>query len=228
LIRASTLSSGSAGNSILVDIDDTCILLDAGLPIKTLKSRLKGVAYSIDDIKHVFFSHDHQDHYRDDTNNALGLDGYSADKENFKISFFKLHHDAPCRGYRVEDQTGNVLVYITDTGHMPADTYRFLRGANIIILEFNHEVDMLEKCEYSSDLKERIAENHLSNEQAHDLIASTGSDNLKHLFCHHLSSKNNTPETVEFAARSALHECGSSAEVIVCNQDKPSRVVTVI
>ena len=230
MLRTTILSSGSLGNSILVEVNGICILLDAGLSVKTLKARLESVAYSIDDIVFVYYSHSHSDHFIEKTDSYVSLIGTKIiDENDLKISCFDLHHDVPCRGYRVEDNSGNVLVYITDTGNIPAEVYPMLRGANIMILEFNYESDMLNLNEiYSSDLKERIAENHLSNEQAHGLIASMGSDNLKYLFCHHLSSKNNTHELVEFAARSALHDCDSSAEVIVCQQDKATNVVTIM
>jgi len=240
MIKCAVLGSGSKGNSIYVDVDGIKILLDAGLNYKTTKARLDDINKIVSDITYLFITHEHGDHIAsekqmvkkhrcsvfservgDITHGEKIFLGAGAE-----IIPFRLDHDEPCHGFRVNDADGNSLVYVTDTGSIPCDSLEFMLDPNILIVETNHDMDMVYDGPYPDDLKERVLETHLENLQAHELIEAVAWEGLEYVVCHHLSEKNNSEKFARYEAESALKEF-KTCEVIVAKQNEVSKLMTV-
>ncbi|MDR1101717.1 MAG: MBL fold metallo-hydrolase [Clostridiales bacterium] len=122
--------------------------------------------------------------------------GDEVDFGAFCAKSFRTPHDAAQPvGYRFELGAKSVVV-ATDIGHVSAEVEENIYGADVALLESNHDIDMLEQGEYPPYLKLRIlGENgHLSNRAAAGIAAKMVKSGTSHLILGHLSEKNNTPE----------------------------------
>ncbi|MEE8466833.1 MAG: MBL fold metallo-hydrolase [Planctomycetota bacterium] len=132
-------------------------------------------------------------------------------------------HDCdPTVAFRLEHES-RVLVILTDLGHPSREVARALRGAHVLILEFNHDQRMLAEGPYPAPLKRRVSgdRGHLSNEQAAVMLMALAGPELHTLVLAHLSATNNTPEMALEAARGALSRAGlEQVEVLVASQDE--------
>ena len=135
----------------------------------------------------------------------------------------KLPHDAdPTVAFRVE-HAGRVCVVLTDMGKPEPGATARLSGAHVLVLEFNHDLDLLRAGPYPPALQRRIRGNagHLSNEQAAVVLKALAGPELHTLILAHLSSSNNTPELALAAAQGALAELGrTDVRVLVASQDE--------
>lgn len=126
-------------------------------------------------------------------------------------TFFEVPHDAPTFGVRVSDGV-RAAALATDLGEVSAEVFRWMRGADAVVLEANHETEWLRRGPYSMDLKRRISSSrgHLSNEQAAEAALALAPYGLKDVVLAHLSEKNNSPAracgTVSRTLRQAGHE----------------------
>ncbi|HZC19449.1 MAG TPA: MBL fold metallo-hydrolase, partial [Rubrobacteraceae bacterium] len=118
-------------------------------------------------------------------------------------------HDAPTYGLRITDGE-RVGALATDLGEVEPETLRFLRGADAVVLESNHDPDWLRRGPYSADLKRRVASarGHLSNRQAAEAACVLAPHGLKDLVLAHLSKTNNSPARACGTVRKALKEAG--------------------
>ena len=129
---------------------------------------------------------------------------------NFRITPFDVPHDSrDCVGYVVEAD-GVRFCLVTDVGHV-TDTIREQVGlANYLVLESNHDVNMLLMGKYSAFLKDRISSDkgHLNNEQAAYLLAESATPQLRHVWLCHLSEENNHPVLARKTAEAVLRQHG--------------------
>lgn len=136
--------------------------------------------------------------------------GVTLEIGNFRITPFDVPHDSrDCVGYVVQAD-GVRFCLITDVGHV-TDTIREQVGqANYLVLESNHDVNMLFMGKYSAYLKERISsdEGHLNNEQAAKLLAEYATPQLRHVWLCHLSEENNHPVLARKTAEAVLRQHG--------------------
>ena len=222
------LASGSSGNSYLVKSESTSILVDAGISGKKILERLKyfGVSGCPEG---VLITHEHSDHIQGlpalmkrgvcvyangGTARAIpeclrpGLFTQINTGEKFyigdiEVSSFSVSHDAaePV-GFSFEKE-GACISIITDTGYVTDDCYRYMRKADILVLESNHDESMLRIGRYPWFLKQRILSRsgHLSNEAAAEAVAQIlledslgGEVKYRKLLLAHLSKENNFPE----------------------------------
>ena len=132
---------------------------------------------------------------------------------DFRITAFGVPHDSSdCVGYKIEAD-GTVFCLITDVGHVTEEMCNVVGCANYIVLEANHDVDMLNMGPYPAYLKGRIKgdNGHLSNEAGAHLIAEHAGGTLRHLWLCHLSEENNHPELVRKTYDKVLSEYGIRA-----------------
>lgn len=134
-----------------------------------------------------------------------------------------LPHDCdPTVAFRLE-QEGRVACVLTDIGRPDPEVARQLAGAHLLLLEFNHDPEMMRTGPYPPVLQRRITggRGHLSNEQAAEMLRLLAGPELHTLVLAHLSRKNNTPELALAAARGALAELGrDDVRVLVASQDE--------
>ena len=221
MLKISPLFSGSKGNCTLIQSDNANILLDAGFNYRAIVQALFARGLTPTDIDAIVISHEHGDHV-----NALPtwskcahtpvyaphlIASYLQQKMcvtdvrpitcDFKIGdviveSYQCSHDArACYGYRF-CCGAHYFACVTDTGCIGNTLIDFLAPCSAIMLESNHDVDMLLKGEYSYPLKRRILSDygHLSNVQASEILSKLIGTQVKNVILAHLSEKNNTRE----------------------------------
>lgn len=148
--------------------------------------------------------------------------GPREERDPVRVRAVPLPHDAePTVAFRLE-HAGRCAVVLTDCGHPRHDLAGPLRGAHVIVLEFNHDRELLLSGSYSDALKRRVAgdRGHLSNDQACELLRGLAGPELHTLVLAHLSAENNRPLLALGAAKEALAELGlGHVEVLVAGQD---------
>ncbi len=232
-------------------IGERCLLVDAGLPPRHLTERLRLAGVPFRGIDHILVSHAHLDHARSAGViarrhaatvhcPAAMLDQRSVRRAPRQVALhiasprplgpgaagptytpIELPHDcAPTVAYRIE-AGGRRLVILTDMGRPDETVARQLRGAHVLLLEFNHDAHMLATGPYAPNLRARIAgdRGHLSNEQAAAMLRRLAGPELHTLILGHLSAHNNTPELAQEAAREVLGDLGlSQVRILVAQQ----------
>ena len=228
-LQFSVLSSGSSGNATYIEAGGRGFLIDAGLSCRRLRVLLARIGRNLDDVQAIFLTHAHADH-------TGGLRSFLREREvplyaapgvaehvgttlipsdeplelgSISATFFEVPHDSPTYGLRVSDGE-RATALATDLGEIAPETLHFLRGADALVLEANHDPDWLRNGPYSADLKRRVASanGHLSNHQAAEAVLALASHGLKDLVLAHLSEKNNSPVRATGTVRNALKAAG--------------------
>ena len=230
-LRFALLGSGSRGNGLLVECGQTTILVDCGFTLKETERRLARLGRSADRLCAILVTHEHGDHVdgvgplarkyeipvwlTNGTHAALGVTQTNrlpqcrrfSGEEDFSIDEITVHpytvpHDArePCQF--VFSGGTRRLGLLTDAGHITAHIETQLSGCDALVLECNHDSDMLAEGPYSDSLKKRVGGplGHLNNDSAAALLACLDTTRLQHIVAAHLSEKNNT----HWLVRSAL------------------------
>lgn len=207
------LASGSKGNATFIYENGCGILIDCGISRKQLLYRLNEIGFSEHDIKYVFLTHDHYDHYKNihifDKNivysakkNIKDLDDehtlipYTYQQfDVFNVFTLKVSHDAsdPIGFIFKTDET---LLYMTDTGYVSFKNREYMHNLDYYIIESNHDIEMLMNTKRPLFLKNRILndEGHLSNEYSAQLMSEVIGENTKEIVLAHLSEEANTKE----------------------------------
>ena len=229
------LASGSAGNCIWLGTDKTALLIDAGISIKNLKNKLNAIGESIERLSAICLTHEHTDHAHGaialcqqykiplyatrGTINAIGSLGKAPpDIHPFQanhpfpvgdvlVEAFSISHNAvdPV-GFTVKSAEGVRVGILLDTGTVTNQMLQSLRCCDALVLEANHDEELLNNSPLPQDLKERIsgAFGHLSNDQAAELLTRLKGSRLKQVFLVHLFEPYNSPELAVHAVRRAL------------------------
>lgn len=235
-MRASlrVLASGSSGNALLVRIGATRLLVDAGLPYPVLAARLAASGAPIGELDAVLVSHEHADHARAlpelrarhpdvpvlatagtarqaRRDLGIGLEGAIRDGaaltvgDAMVVPFAVPHDAAEPVGFRFE-RGDFALAVATDLGEAPPTVQDAFAGCRAIVLEANHDEELLARGPYPPFLKRRVASRrgHLSNDQAARLLRAVAGPWLRHVTLAHASAANNSPERALAAAAAAL------------------------
>lgn len=251
-MRVCLLASGSKGNSIFIETDESRILIDAGLSAREIEKRLAAVSIEAADIDAIFISHEHTDHVRGvipfsnrfktpvfvhhmtrravpDTKRLKVHQefdsGASFELKDMIITPFPLAHDAVAPvGFTIKTIHGKIGV-ATDLGIATRLVAEQLKNSRILVLESNHDEEMLRDGPYPWVLKQRIRSRHghLSNKSSAELLTNLLWENLEAVFLAHLSEQNNCPGLAEKEARQVLDKNGCCSPLLVVGrQDSPS------
>lgn len=233
-MRVCLLASGSRGNAALIEADGCRLLIDAGLSAREIDRRLATLELTGDDIHAILVSHEHHDHTSGigpmarryqlpvfiDTETVkqlpkLGkIDDLRLFEAGDRLSFngldidtFSTAHDAvnPV-GFTVASGEGRVG-FATDLGLPTRLVAEHLRDCRVLIMEANHDEQMLLDGPYPWHLKQRIRGRlgHLSNADAIRLLREVSWDGLEALFLAHLSDENNCPNLLEKMVEESLN-----------------------
>lgn len=245
MLELCTLFSGSSGNCVYVSDGKTRLLVDCGVSGKKIETGLQEIGVNPREIDGVLMTHEHSDHiasvgilhrrYHWDIY-ANSLTWEAAESVVGKVdpsclhffcnSFqvgeicvtpFSIPHDAADPvGYCFQKGTSRVTV-ATDLGIITPELQCCLMGSDVILLEANHDEEMLKMGPYPYSLKRRILGNsgHLSNENAGNLCACLAKSGTKEILLGHLSIHNNIPELAYQTVLSVLQEHGLPEEVTV-------------
>jgi len=255
-----TLCSGSKGNCALLTSENTVVLIDLGISLQALEKALEERKIKAEKIDGVFITHEHSDHisgaeafskkYRKPifvhkngfletakklywSNHYLTHFDGGFDFKNLHVSTYRCSHDsAYCCGYKFSDgKTG--IATATDLGYADNTFMDFVSGCKLVLLESNHDEDMLKNGPYPPILKRRVggSRGHLSNRQAAELVVKMHSVGVKRVLLGHLSQNNNTPELAFYTTVQKLKENGivESVDITVdmVTQDSKSEVYRV-
>jgi phosphoribosyl 1,2-cyclic phosphodiesterase len=245
------LASGSSGNAYLLQTGRTRLLFEAGLPLPTLHRCLEAEEVAPGSLSAVLISHEHRDHCLSARELAedygvpvfgnvemlraaglIELPGagiIDMDRPmligDVEVSCFPVSHDAvrPV-GFRVEVQD-RVIVLATDLGRATPELAEAVAEADLVVLEANHDPDMLARSRYPYHLRRRVASptGHLSNGQAAAILVDHVKSEHVDVWLAHLSRENNTPTLATRTVRRALTAAGLGAvSVAVALRDRPS------
>jgi len=256
VLRFSVLASGSGGNACYVETNGARILIDAGLSCREMERRLTAVGASATRLDGIVVTHEHQDHIRgagpmarrynlplyinsgtlENGQKTLGRlpqlrlmeTGGSLTINDLLIETFTKCHDAADPVGIVLSSNGTRIGFATDLGRSTRLAEERLKGCQALILEFNHDPDMLDEGPYPLYLKRRIKgpDGHLSNRQGGELLAAVSHADLRLVVLAHLSKINNDPEKARKEATRVLGACGlGAAGIWVGEQDAPGPMI---
>ncbi len=233
MLRFRIIGSGSSGNCSLVSSGNTHILIDCGLPLKHIAAALQDTGLTPHDLSGVLISHEHTDHigklptllrrFRTPvlatvkTAGEIKTNGQPADFHYFKmgepfavgdleICAFPISHDATePSGFIIRHQ-GVQLAHVTDLGCMTELVRQRLRDSHAIVIESNHDEEMLKIGPYPWPLKQRVMSRigHLSNRELAEFLSKDFDGIAREIILAHLSLKNNHPEIARLSAEDAL------------------------
>lgn len=238
MIKFCPIVSGSEGNSVYIGTEYTNILIDAGLSGKRIEEGLKQIDVLAETIDGIFVTHEHADHIQgvgvlsrrydlpifatEGTWNAMDCILGNISRKNRKIIYsgekmefndliinpFSISHDAaePV-GYSV--LAGNIKMAVaTDMGHVTDIVKEGVADSDILLVESNHDIDMLQNGSYPYYLRQRILSDrgHLSNDTAGGLLSEMVTSRLKHVFLGHLSNENNRPDLAYKTVEELLYQ----------------------
>jgi len=233
-MRFALFGSGSKGNATLVEHGQTRLLVDCGFSVRELERRMARLGVSGDSLSAILLTHEHNDHvggagalarkYRLPVWLTAGTAKAAAPRlgelpehrelnchsefaiGDLSVTPFPVPHDArePCQ-FTFSDGARR-LGLLTDTGRGTQHIETQLNGCDALILESNHDTEMLRNGPYPPRLQQRIGGGlgHLSNDQAAALLQRLDTSALQHLVAAHLSETNNLPELALQALSTAL------------------------
>ncbi|MCL2873050.1 MAG: MBL fold metallo-hydrolase [Betaproteobacteria bacterium] len=238
-MRFASLGSGSKGNALLVEAGNTCVMIDCGFGLYDTVRRLQRLAVEPECLAAVFITHEHTDHVRGvatfaakfripvwmsyGTQTALNdklekldtlhtFDSHATiNLGDLQVQALPVPHDAREPVQFIVSDGAHRLVTLTDIGASTTHIEAQISGCDALVLECNHDLDLLLNGPYPYSLKQRISGRlgHLHNEAAAALLAAIDGSSLQHVIAAHLSQQNNHPDK----ARAAL------AQVLNCTPD---------
>ncbi|MBT8145058.1 MAG: MBL fold metallo-hydrolase [Gammaproteobacteria bacterium] len=243
--RFAYLGSGSRGNAALIEVDNTCVMLDCGFAIKETERRLARLHREPADISAVLITHEHGDHvagavrftrkHKIPLYMTPGTRAAVRDAERAPLREVNCHeafvvgdlyvqptpvpHDArePCQ-YVFTDGESRLGV-LTDTGHVSLHMLQHYSACDALALECNHATAMLAAGPYPRSLKERVggAFGHLNNDQSAQMLNDIDCSRLRQVVAVHISETNNTTAQARGALAGAL-SCADD-DIAVVDQD---------
>ncbi|MFW5985852.1 MAG: MBL fold metallo-hydrolase [Halanaerobiales bacterium] len=253
----SVLASGSSGNSIFIKGNNIKVLIDAGLSGKEIERRLNKIGEDAENINAILVTHEHNDHIngagvlsrRYDIPiyaNQLTWEGAtkkigSVKEKNCRlfnnvfmlgdIGFepFSISHDALDPVGFIVHVARKRIVIATDMGQITPTVREKLAAPDFMIIEANHDLDMLMNGSYPQSLKRRIRgkEGHLSNDDTASLLPEILEDNSPRILLAHLSQDNNDPRVALLTVKNNLEEygfqVGKDLKLDCAFREKPTR-----
>ncbi len=231
-MRFASLGSGSRGNATLIESGQTCVLLDCGFTLKETVRRLARIGKQPDQLDAILVTHEHSDHIsgvgplarkygipvfmtagtwqQDRVGKIEHLEQISS-HDSFVIKGLQVQpipvpHDArePCQF--ILDDGADKLGILTDLGSITPFVRQSYTNLDGLLLECNHDLEMLAQGPYPYRLQQRIRGDygHLNNQQAAQLLTEIEIGKLQHLVISHISEQNNSPEHAVDAVAEAI------------------------
>jgi len=247
-MRFASLGSGSEGNALLVAVGRTQVLMDCGFGLQDTVTRLARLGVSPEQLSGIVVTHEHGDHVSgvarlarkfnlpvwlthgtlrsqekafSDIANIREIDPQLAFAiGDIEIIPYSVPHDAAEPVQFVFNDGTRRLGVLTDTGCSTAHIEQTLSGCDALVLECNHDAEMLMNSDYPYSLKQRVGGRfgHLNNQEAACILAKLDATRLQHLVAAHLSRRNNTP-ALAVRALSVAAACEESWVGVATQED---------
>ncbi len=243
-----SLGSGSRGNATVVRGSDGYLLVDCGFSLRVVEQRLGLLGLAPADLRGILVTHEHSDHANGVVrlSRAYGVPVFStagtarqvdfgscthvpiSARHSFLLAGLEVQpvvvpHDARDPVQFVFSDGSARLGVLTDAGHITPHMIDAYAGVDALMLECNHDPDMLRGGRYPEPLKRRVGgpHGHLSNAQALGFLRAVGSSRLHTLVLAHLSEQNNLPEEAERVIRNGIQDlAGLSPEIGLARQNQ--------
>ncbi len=247
-MRFASLGSGSKGNGTLIECGETTLLVDCGFSLKQTRLRLERLGRTIEDLDGILVTHEHGDHLNgvrrlshkaeipvwmssgtareaerreglfDTVRIVCGHQPFTIGE--IEVTPYHVPHDArePIQ-YTFSNGIQRIGL-LTDVGEVTPHIERQLDGCDALLLECNHDPELLARGPYPHHLKQRVSSRlgHLNNGQAAALLGQIDTSRLQHLVVMHLSEQNNCPQRAVMAISEVL-QCESDWVVIADQQE---------
>ncbi len=254
-LQWTVLGSGSKGNASVLQLNGKSLLIDAGFAYRNLKKRLAIGNIPIESIAGILVTHEHYDHIRslgvfsrihnipvyvteityrsffdevkrDISGSVVFIEPEkSIDIHSIQVGCFPVMHDASDPVGFTFSSNSQKIGYITDIGSITYVVVKNLKDSALLVLEANHDKDMLWNGPYPQMLKERIygPNGHMSNNDTYKLLKQVIHDNLKAVFLSHISKENNSPTVAYKTIHGQIAEtCNYVPEIILTRQNEVS------
>jgi phosphoribosyl 1,2-cyclic phosphodiesterase len=254
-VMVSVLGSGSRGNATFIRTDRVRLLIDAGMSRREIGKRLEAIGEDPEGLDAVLITHEHNDHacglkallketrihayLTQGTIRALKTEAYEMSPNamtavtpgvrftvgDADIQSYRVPHDAQEPVAFTVTCAGIKISQLTDAGYLPDSVAEQLSGSQVLILESNHDLEMLRSGPYPWNLKQRLMSRHghLSNTAVGQFVRERYDGRAEHLILAHLSSRNNHPELARQEAGRAMRDRGlQGTTVTVTTQDRPT------
>lgn len=263
-MRFSVLGSGSKGNSTFVESGSTSLLIDVGFTGVEIERRMNAIGADPSALSAILVTHEHGDHVKGVgvlsrkynlpvfanrlTAEAGGKSfgnlsefrefstGESFQLHNLRIHPFAINHDtADPVGFTINDGMLS-LGYCTDTGMVSRLIHHHLSQCSGLVLECNHDLEMLRNGSYPPALQQRIRSKmgHLANPEAAKFIRQIASQKLSRIVLAHISESNNRHTLVSDTARQLVEEIQQvssshpSFSISIAYQEQPTELFTIL
>jgi len=253
-VRICVLGSGSGGNCTLVATAKTRLLIDAGFSFREIRLRLQEIGEDFARLDALLITHEHSDHVSGlaalarSFHKPIYLTPLTAQQidwkdsnpvvENFQagerlaigdleVDSFTVPHDAVDPVAFCFRAQGLKVGVVTDLGYMPDSVKHYLRGCHLLVLESNHDLEMLKVGPYPWFVKQRVMSRvgHLSNHAVGEYLAADYDRSAQILVLAHLSEQNNHPEIAWMSATDALRQAGAGdTRLVLAEQRRPTEV----
>jgi phosphoribosyl 1,2-cyclic phosphodiesterase len=257
MMQFCVLGSGSKGNATYIRAGATAILIDGGFSGIELQRRLAAIGVDFASIGAILVTHEHNDHIRGvpvlsrrgnipvfanpATYSAAGSNlnqlhryqefdtGTTFHFQDLSVHPFSVSHDTSDPvGFVITDGC-HTIGYCTDTGRVTRLMQHRLAGCHGLILESNHDPEMLRNGPYPPYLKQRVQgkHGHLANHEAAAFLRDLVHDGLRHIVLAHISETNNQPQIAHATTMRVLATNGRGPEVSTAPQDRPTSLFTL-
>jgi phosphoribosyl 1,2-cyclic phosphodiesterase len=228
-VKVCSIGSGSKGNGTLIQSESGCLLVDCGFGLKDCLERMQTKGVLLEDLKAILVTHEHGDHGKGvgmlarkagvpvygsaGTRQALSERGIIDEKVDFitlapekpfeliglNVTPVPVPHDARETFQFLFSNETSCFGLLTDVGSITPHLLECYRACEYLLLEFNHDFDMLWQGPYPESLKQRVSGplGHLSNEQSSAFLEGLNTELIKKLVVSHMSEQNNTLEHVQ-------------------------------
>lgn len=243
-VRFTVLSSGSTGNAMVVDNGETKLLVDVGFSAKKMEQLMKERDLAASEIDAILVTHEHSDHIKglgalarkydlpiyanektwEELNRHIGeiaeenkrvMDtGAMQDFGTLRVESFGISHDAAEPVGYCFYEGEQKLSLATDLGYMSSKVKEKIADSDALVLETNHDVEMLRMGHYPWSIKRRILgdKGHLSNEAAGEALCDIMTGKTKAVYMAHLSRDHNLMDLARLTVNNIVQEKGISLE----------------